>query len=61
MRGFKSARQLQRFASVHDQVANLFHRCRYNVSATEKRANRSQAFAAWEGVSCAKTFGFQAA
>jgi putative transposase len=24
MRGFKSARQLQRFASVHDQVANLF-------------------------------------
>ena len=49
MRSFKSARQLQRFASVHDQVANVFHRCRYNVSATEKRTNRNQAFAAWEG------------
>ena len=28
MHGFKSARQLQRFVSAHDQVANLFHRCR---------------------------------
>jgi putative transposase len=61
MRRFKSARQLQRFVSVHDQVANLFHRCRYNVSATEKRTNRSQAFAAWEGVTCANTFGIQTA
>jgi putative transposase len=61
MRCFKSARQLQRFVSVHDQIANLFHRCRYNVSAAEKRTNRSQAFAAWEGVTCANTFGIQAA
>ena len=61
MRCFKSACQLQRFVSVHDQIANLFHRCRYNVSATEKRTNRSQAFAAWEGVSCANTFGIQTA
>jgi len=60
MRGFKSARQLQRFVSVHDQVANLFHRCRYNVSATEKRTNRNQAFAAWDRVTCANTFGIQA-
>ena len=60
MRSFKSARQLQRFASVHDQVANVFHRCRYNVSATEKRTNRNQAFAAWEAVTCANTFGIQA-
>lgn len=60
MRRFKSACQLQRFVSVHDQVANLFHRCRYNVSATEMRANRTQAFAAWKGVTCANTFGIQA-
>jgi putative transposase len=61
MRRFKSARQLQRFVSVHDQVANLFHRCRYNVSAAEKRTNRSQAFAAWQGVTCPNTFGIQTA
>ena len=60
MRCFKSARQLQRFVSVHDQVANLFHRCRYHVSAVQKRANRSQAMAAWEEVTCASTFGIQA-
>lgn len=59
MRRFKSACQLQRFVSVHDEVANLFHCCRSNVSATEKRANRSQAFAAWERVTCANTFGLQ--
>ena len=56
MRRFKSARQLQPFVSVHDQVANLFQHCRYNVDATEKRTNRSQTFAAWEGVTCANTF-----
>ena len=45
IRCFKSARQLQRFVSVHDQVANLFHRCRYNMSAIPKRANRNRSFA----------------
>lgn len=29
MRRFKSARQLQRFASVHGQVSNLFMGCRH--------------------------------
>jgi putative transposase len=57
MRGFKSARQLQEFVSVHGQVTNLFHRRRYNVNATEKPTNRNQAFAAWEGINCAITFG----
>jgi putative transposase len=33
MRRFKSARQLQRFASVHGQVSNLFMACRYNRNA----------------------------
>lgn len=36
IRRYKSACQLQRFLSVHDQVANLFMHCRYN-----RDANRS--------------------
>jgi putative transposase len=52
MRRFESARRLQRFASVHDQVADLFMRCRYHTDAKQKRALRTQAFAAWESVAC---------
>jgi hypothetical protein len=37
MRRFKSARHLQRFTSVHDQVANLFMHCRYDTSAQRRR------------------------
>ncbi|WP_423383013.1 IS6 family transposase [Burkholderia sp. LMG 32019] len=54
MRRFKSARQLQRFASVHGQVSNLFTGCRYNRSAQCKREARAQAFVAWERASCAR-------
>jgi putative transposase len=50
MRRFKSARHLQRFTSVHDQVANLFIHCRYNANAQDKRQARTQAFDAWETV-----------
>jgi len=50
MRRFKSARHPQRFTSVHDQVANLFMRCRYNINAPEKRADRTRAFEVWEGI-----------
>jgi len=50
MRRFKSARHLQRFTSVHDQVENLFMHCRYNTNAQEKRAGRTQAFEAREAV-----------
>jgi putative transposase len=50
MRRFKSARHLQRFASVHDQVANLFMHCRYHTDAEQKRALRTQAFEAWESL-----------
>ena len=53
MRRFKSARHLQGFASVHDQVANLFMRYRYNTDAKQKRALRTQAFETWEIVTCA--------
>jgi hypothetical protein len=54
MRYFKSARQLQRIASVHGQVSNLFMGCRYNDNAQHKCAARVQAFAAWERASCAR-------
>src|SRR6202041_165359 len=52
MKRFKSARQAQRFLSVHDQVANLFH-IPYPKSATAdfRRASREQAFAAWREIS----------
>jgi len=50
MHRFKSARHLQRFTSVHDQVANLFMHCRYNTNAQEKRTKRTRAFEAWEAV-----------
>ncbi|MDR6504154.1 putative transposase [Burkholderia ambifaria] len=53
MRRFKSARQLQRFASGHGQVSNLFMGCRYNRNAQHKREARTQASAAWDWVSCA--------
>jgi putative transposase len=50
MRRFKSARHLQRFTSVHDQVTNLFIRCRYDTNAQEKRQARTHVFEAWEAV-----------
>ena len=51
MKQFKSARQAQRFLSVHDQVANLFH-VRYPEKATaeDRRATRDRGFAAWRNV-----------
>ncbi len=54
MRRYKSACQLQRFLSVHDQVANQFMHCRYNCDAKQKRELRVQAFAAWNEVTCAQ-------
>jgi hypothetical protein len=49
---FKSPRQAQRFLSVHDQVANLFH-VPYPEKATaeHRRATRERAFAVWCDVS----------
>jgi putative transposase len=46
----KSARHLQRFAWVHDQVGNLFMHCRYHTDAKQKRALRTLAFEALESV-----------
>jgi len=52
MKRFKSARQAQRFLTVHDQVANLFH-IPYpeSVPADFRRASRERAFAVWSEIS----------
>ena len=53
MKRFKSPRQVQRFLSIHDQVANFFHFRRANHSALEYRAARSQAFSTWAEITTA--------
>ena len=52
MKRFKSARQAQRFLSVHDQVANLFH-IPYpeSVTADFRRALGERAFSVWREIS----------
>src|SRR5919206_4286701 len=54
MKRFKSARQVQRFLSAHDQVNNLFYLHRDHLPAAEYRAVRAQAFAIWAEVTGAK-------
>jgi len=49
MKRFKSARQAQRFLSVHDQVANLFRRPA-NANAADHRKSRARAFGVWAEV-----------
>ena len=61
MQRFKSVDQLQIVVTVHDQVTNLLHRCRYNVSTIQKRANRRPPFTAGERVSRTNTFSPQKA
>jgi putative transposase len=52
MKRFKSAQQAQRFLSVHDQVANLFHIPYPESVATDlRRAARDRAFALWREIS----------
>ena len=50
MKGFKSARHVQRFLSIHDPIANLFHLRRDHVTAANYRAARARAFEAWAEV-----------
>jgi putative transposase len=51
---FKSPRQVQKFLSIHDQVANLFHFPRNKLSAIDYRAARAQAFSAWTEIVAAR-------
>jgi putative transposase len=50
MKRFKSPRQVQRFLSAHDQVANVFSRRRDHDTAAKLRSGRTQAFATWADV-----------
>ena len=53
MRRFKSAVHLQRFASVHGVVQNLFRVGRHLLRAADHRLLRTRAFVEWEEVTCA--------
>ena len=51
MKQFKSAGQAQRFLSAPDQINNLFHLRRDQVTAAEHRAARTQTFRVWAEIS----------
>lgn len=44
---FKSARQAQKFLSIHDETANLFRPGRNKMTASEYRNKRTTAFETW--------------
>ena len=50
MKRFKSPRQVQRFLSAHDQLANVFPRRRDHDTAASLRFGRTQAFTTWADV-----------
>jgi putative transposase len=50
MKGFRSARQAQRFLSAHDPINNLFHLRHDHLTADQYRAARTQAFQTWAEV-----------
>jgi putative transposase len=53
MRGFKSARQAQRFLSLHGFVQNLFRVGRHLLRSTNYRLLRSRSFLVWRTVTAA--------
>jgi putative transposase len=50
MKHFKSPRQVQRFLSIHDQIANVFFRRPNQDTAAKFHSARRQAFTAWAEV-----------
>jgi putative transposase len=50
MKRFKSPRQVQRFLSAHDPIANVFTRRPSQHTAARFHSSRSQAFATWADV-----------
>ncbi len=50
MKRFKSSRQLQRFVSINDPIANLFHFPRHALSASDHRNLRSTAMETWRKI-----------
>ena len=49
-----SARHVQRFVSIHDPIANLFHFPRNQLTAADYRAARAQAFEDWAEIAGAR-------
>ena len=52
MKHFKSPRHLQRFASIHDPIANLFHLPRHEMTSADFRALRAATMDAWRDFAC---------
>lgn len=50
MKGFKSPRDLQRFVSIHDPIANLFHLPRHEMTSEDFRELRTAALDAWRDI-----------
>lgn len=50
MKRFKSQRQLQRFVSIHDPVANLFHIPRHDIPSSHHRELRDAAMNLWSEI-----------
>jgi putative transposase len=50
MKRFKSARQVQRFLSIHDPINNLVHLRCHRLTAARYSEARSAAFEAWAGI-----------
>ncbi|MXQ13752.1 IS6 family transposase [Microvirga makkahensis] len=50
MKRFKSARQVQRFLSIHDPISNLFHLRRHCLPAADCRRARTAAFQTWADI-----------
>jgi putative transposase len=50
MKRFKSARQLQRFVSIHDPIANLFSVPRYDIPSAHHRELRATAMQMWREI-----------
>ena len=52
MKRFKSARQLQRFVSIHDPIANLFHIPSHDIPSSHHRELRAIAMEKWHQIAC---------
>ncbi len=55
MRRFKSARHLQRFASIHDPIYNLHYFPRNKFSSADHRELRLAAASIWREITCTKS------
>jgi len=55
MKRFKSARQVQRFVSIHSPIANLFRIPRREVPSAHHRELRATALAAWRQIAPIRT------